>query len=205
MDTCRWCHFFVNKLCKRLEIIVIFTGLNGKIEQIEWGSCMRLNGETEWWACMRLSRGILLEIIVIFTALNGKIEQGEWGSCTRLNGEINSFSMSLNGEPAQGWARQLQTVNCLCVFVKMWEIHGLTFLELKQAVKRLRIELSVVKKKKGVKNQQLRVFLELYLEQCLIALDGAAIRGNLPHPLHPPDTHKYHGFHVFHIFHVLTR
>ena len=50
---------------------------------------------------------------------------------------------------------------------------GLTFLELKQAVKRLRIELSVVKKKKGVKNQHLRVFLELYLEQCLIALDGA--------------------------------
>ena len=29
-------------------LILIFTGLNGKIEQIEWGSCMRLNGEIEW-------------------------------------------------------------------------------------------------------------------------------------------------------------
>ena len=29
----------------------------------------------------------------------------------------------------------------------MWEIHGLTFLELKQAVKRLRLQLSVIKKK----------------------------------------------------------
>ena len=30
----------------------------------------------------------------------------------------------------------------------MWEIHGLTFLELKQAVKKLRLQLSVIKKKK---------------------------------------------------------
>ena len=30
-----------------LEIIVIFTGLNGKIEWGEWGPCMRLNGEIE--------------------------------------------------------------------------------------------------------------------------------------------------------------
>ena len=82
---------FVNKLCKRLEIIVIFTGLNGKIEQIEWGSCTKLNREIEQWACTRLSRGILLEIIVIFTGLNGKIEWGEWGSCTRLNREIEWF------------------------------------------------------------------------------------------------------------------
>ena len=56
--------------------------------------------------------------------------------------------MRLNGEPAQGSARQLQTRSCLFVFEKMWEIHGLTFWELKQAVKRLRMKLSVIKKKK---------------------------------------------------------
>ena len=59
--------------------------------------------------------------------------------------------------------------SCLCVFPKMWFITGLTFLELKQAVRRLRIKLNVIKEE----NQQLREFLELYLHQCLIALNGA--------------------------------
>ena len=36
----------------------------------------------------------------------------------------------------------------------MWEIHGLTFLELKQAVKRLRLQLSLIKKKKNVEKEQ---------------------------------------------------
>ena len=35
----------------------------------------------------------------------------------------------------------------------MWEIHGLTFLELKQAVKRLRLQLSLIKTKKHGKEQ----------------------------------------------------
>ena len=30
-----------------IEIIVIFTGLNGKIEQGKWGPCTRLNREIE--------------------------------------------------------------------------------------------------------------------------------------------------------------
>ena len=67
-----------------------------------------------------------------------------------------------------------QEVVCVFrIFTKMWEVKGLSFPELKQAVKRIRLQLSVIKKKKGVKYQQLGVFLELYLEQCLFALDGA--------------------------------
>ena len=58
----------------------------------------------------------------------------------------------------------------------MWEIHGLTFLEQKQAAKRLRLQLSLIKKNKNVeknKLNQLKVFLEVYLEECLVALNGA--------------------------------
>ena len=120
-----------------------------------------LNGESK--SCMKD-----LEWVVRMVA-HGKVDfaqsQGEfcmrmpaWGWMGKLNGangglvwgwtvKLNGFCTSLNGDPAWGWARQLQTGSCLCVFVKMWEIHGLTFLELKQAVKRLRLQLSLIKEK----------------------------------------------------------
>ena len=94
--------------------------------------------EAEW--------GILPEIIVIFTGLNSKIEWCEQGSCMRLNGQIERF---LHESEQQACVR------------------------LSKAASRLRLQLSLIKKKKGVNNQQLRVFLELYLEQCLVALNGA--------------------------------
>ena len=68
--------------------------------------------------CMRLNR----------EELNGKIEWTWMG--TLYEAEWWNWMVSTQvwmGEPAWGWARQLQTESCPCVFVKMWEIHGLTF------------------------------------------------------------------------------
>ena len=55
-----------------LEIIVIFTGLNGKIEQGKQGPCMRLNGEIEWF-----------------------LHEAEWGSCMRLSKAASDRKLSV--------------------------------------------------------------------------------------------------------------
>ena len=133
---------------------VFFTGLNGKIEWCEQWTCMRLNSqiecflhESEWSNWMvslhKAEWGYITSNNCTFllgwmVRLNGVNNRPVWGWTVKLN----VFCTSLNGKSARGWARQLQTGSCLFVFVKMWEIHGLTFLELKQAVKRLRLQLS---------------------------------------------------------------
>ena len=149
----------------------IFTGLNGKIEWCEWWTCMRLNGQIEWWACIRLSRGTLLQIIVYFSGLNGKIEWCEWWTCTRLNGQNEHFLHESEQRACTRLSKAASDRKLSVSLQKCGFITGLTFLELKQAVRRLRIKLNVTKKE----NQQLREFLELYLDQCLIALNGAPV------------------------------
>ena len=107
----------------------------------------------EWWHEAKLtcqeSRWVLHGDVV--QGWRGKLNRANRGPVQGWMGKLNGFCTSLNGDPAQGWARQLQTGSCLCVFGKMWEIHGLTFLELKQAVKRLRLQLSLIKKTKRKK------------------------------------------------------
>ena len=119
---------------------------------------------------MRLSGGILLEIIVIFTGLKGKIEWGEWGPCTRLNREIEQFlheaewgSCTRLSKAASD--RKLSV--CLCKNV----VHN--WIDISRAETSCEEIENQVKCYKKKENQQLREFLELYLDQCLIALNLA--------------------------------
>ena len=97
---------------------------------------------------MRLSKGYITSNIWFFTGLDGKIERCEQGFCMRLNGEIEQFLHEAEWGSCMRLSKQLQTGSCLCFFAKMWFITGLTFLELKQAVRKLRIKLNVIKKRK---------------------------------------------------------
>ena len=117
---------------------------------------------------MRLSRGILLEIIVIFTGLNGQIEQGEWGPCMRLNGEIEWFlheaewgsCMRLSKAASD---RKLSV--CLC---KNVVYNWIDISRAETSCEEIENQVECYKRRKPTTE-----FLELYLDQCLIALNGA--------------------------------
>ena len=132
---------------------------------------------------MRLSKGYITSNIWIFTGLNGKIEWCEQGFSMRLNGEIERFLHEAEWGSCTRLSKAASDRKLSVCLSKMWFIPGLTFLELKQAVRRSRIKLNVIKKE----NQQLRVSRALFRSvfDCTEWGSIPAIKGNPPHPQHP--------------------
>ena len=120
----------------------------------------------------------------IFTGLNGKIEWCEWWTCTRLNIQIEHFLHESEWQACMRLSKAALDRKLSVYLCKNVVYNWIDILELKQAVRRLRIKLNVTKKRKATTERVSRALFRSVFD-CIEWGSIPAIRGNLPHPPHP--------------------
>ena len=147
----------------------------------EWWVCIRLNGD-DAWGCIENKLGKMSWKFSFVRGWMVNLREVELWACMRLN-----------GESAWGWTGQLQTGSSVCVSSKMWQLQWLSYLELKECVKRLGIKLSVIRREMVARESSKR---KIKMFRVFTALFGwvpcnfewgtiLTIKGNPPYPLKP--------------------